>query len=654
MKTHALFFLLAATALAAEKVAHRLPVASSVYPQGARPGSRVEAEILGEYLDRAAAIVPFDDALRAEILESAPTRMTIRISVSESAPYGPHYFRVVTPRGASGPLLFRVGELARAPDAEPNSTLKQAQSVRLPVTIDGRLDRDGDFDFYRFPAKAGETWVFDLRAARNGNGLDAALILMDSNGVKLAHDEDQFVWDPFLTHTFARDGDYVAVIQPTHRSNDPNFAYELEIRQAPQLQTMAPLVLRPGATTDVLLFGAGIGGSNLKIAAKHGITGELLSLRGDSGTARIRVPDSAPEGPHELTLEAAGGGRSNPVRFLVDSTPAHAGGAELKPPVSVSGIIRYRDPERFRFRAEKDQALVFEVRSSRFGAPTDPVLRILDSAGKAVASNDDFAFAVADFYNKDPRLMHKFREAGEYTLELRNLVNTTGENFPYQLLVKEPRPSFELAMATERPYIYPGKEARLKVTATRRDGHSAAIPLVLEGLPAGVVAEPAEIAEGKNDAEIVLKAATAAKPGSSGAVRISSADVLAWRPVRIGSGGGEGATFAAADHSLVTVAEQPSFSLEAAVTSVNLPRGGSAVIPVMIRREAGFDQPIAFRLENLTAGIGAEPVSSSADSVQIKVTAANGAPRGRVTRVAVLGVAGGEQQEAPRINIQVD
>ncbi len=654
-----LLLLCAALAPAAEtgeeKVVHRLPAAASVFPQGAQPGAKLEAEILGEYLDRAEAIVPFDKDLTAEILDSSPTRLRIQISVSDRAAFGPHYFRVVTPRGASGPLLFRVGDRKRALDTEPNTTLGQAQRVELPVTIDGRLNVDGDFDFYRFEAKAGQTWTFDLRAARNGNGLDAALVLLTAAGVKLAHNEDHFVWDPFFTHTFSETGEYIAVVQPTHRSNDPNFAYELDVRQVPQLQTIAPLSFRPGATAEATIHGAGFGGTNPSLVAPHGITGEITALKDAAVSLRLNVPATAPGGMHELTLISAGG-RSNPVRFFVDSTPVWSGTGALHPPVAVTGIIRYRAPERFAFHAAKDQTLVFEVRSNRFGAPTDPLIRILDAKGKAIASNDDFTFAVADFYNKDPRLMHTFQQEGEYTLELRNLVNTAGENFPYQLRVTPPVPHFELAMTTERPYVYPGKDSKWKVTAARRDGHKDAIPVTVAGLPEGITAEPVTIEPGRNEVDVILKADAAAKPGAASAVTISSGAVQAWRPVRISSGGGEGATFARTDTALVTVAEKPSFSLEASVSSVNLPRGGMATIPVVIRREPGFTAAIRFRLENLPPGITMEPATAppGAAQIELRVRAAAEMTEGRVPRVAILGIAGREHQEAPKIGIQVD
>jgi hypothetical protein len=126
--------------------------------------------------------------------------------------------------------------------------------------------------------------------------------------------------------------------------------------------------------------------------------------------------------------------------------------------------------------------------------------------------------------------------------------------------------------------------------------------------------------------------------------------------VRISSGGGEGATFARVERPLLVVAAKPGFSMEAAAAAVNLPRGGSATIPVMIRREAEFRAPIRFHLENLPEGVTMEPAIAEAaqERIEIKVRAAADAKAGRTPRIAILGIAGNEQQEAPRIALQVD
>jgi hypothetical protein len=657
MKTLGLAVSFALTLCAADApVVHRQPSAAGVFPQGARPGDTVDAEVLGEHLDRAARIVFTDSEIRAEISEVSPLRLKLRIGVSSSASYGPHYFRVITPRGASGPVLFRVGDLPRAAEKEPNSTIAEAMPVPTPVTIDGRLNTDGDFDFYRFPAKAGQRWLFDLRAARNGNGLDAALILLDRIGRKLAHSEDHFIWDPFVDFTFGEDGEYVAVVQPTHRNNDPNFAYELDIRQAPHLETVSPLSFMPGSSAEATIYGAALVGEQARLLFDDPrITGSVGALRGSNAQLRIEVPAETRQGVHELVLLSRAG-RSNPVRFLVDRTPQHHSGRDLTPPVSINGVARYREPERFSVTAKKGETLVFEVRAGRFGSPVDSNLRLLDEAGKTVASNDDFPFLAADFYNRDSRLSHTFAQDGRYTLELRNLVATDGENYPYQLLITPPRPGFELELANERLYIYPGKEAKLKVTAKRLDGHKAAIPLSLHGLPAGITAEPAEIGEGKNEAEISLKAAAGLPPGACARLAIVSGGERAWRPVRIAGGGGEGAAFARMEDAMLVVAEKPLFSLEAAVTTLSLPRGASAMVPVMIRREEGFTAPIEFRLENLPPGVAMEPVTAAEGQsrAEIRLRASADARLGRAPRVAISGTAGGQTQQAPRIGISVD
>jgi hypothetical protein len=123
--------------------------------------------------------------------------------------------------------------------------------------------------------------------------------------------------------------------------------------------------------------------------------------------------------------------------------------------------------------------------------------------------------------------------------------------------------------------------------------------------------------------------------------------------VRISSGGGEGATFANVDHAYLVVAEKPLFSLECAATLVNLVRGGSAQLKVMVRRREGFLDPIRLRALNLPDGVTIEAPPATGDLTMI-LRAAPGARLGRAARVAVLGEGGGQLQEAPKISVLVD
>ena len=125
-----------------------------------------------------------------------------------------------------------------------------------------------------------------------------------------------------------------------------------------------------------------------------------------------------------------------------------------------------------------------------------------------------------------------------------------------------------------------------------------------------------------------------------------------------GSGGGEGATYATVREATLAVAEKPQFSLEAAVTTLNLVKGGTAEFVVGIKRAADFTAPIRFSFENLPEGVTAENLTGTGmdNSARIRLKASAEARAGRYTRVAILGQAqpGGQIQEAPRVGVTID
>lgn len=634
------------------EVQPRTPVVSSVYPQGTVPGSTVEVEILGEYLDRAQRLVFHDDGLTGKILSGSYGSLRAELTLRRDAALGPHYFQVVTPRGASGVMLFRAGDQPHILEREPDDSPEDAQEIAIPATVNGRLNTEGDFDFFRFRARKGETWVFDLRASRNGNGLDAALILLDERGRRLENCEEFFIWDPFFTYTFAADGRYTVVVQPLR--TDPTFAYQLDVRRAPHLATIAPIAVRPGSTVEATVYGAGLVGTGQLWTDAPGVTGEVLEMRGDTARIRLAVPHTATDGPRELAI-LTDSGRSSAATFLIDSTPAYRSGELLRAPMSLTGIARYRQPERFPFDAAEGQKLVFEVRAQRFGSPVDSVLRILDEKGEEIAKNDDGAFAGAVF-NKDSRLSHTFERGGRYHLEIANLYKTTGENYPYQLVMRSAQPGFDVLLNAENPYVFPGGDGSLKVSIARRDGFEGPVKLTVEGLPEGIQAEGLEVPEGIKEATIRFRAGEL-PPGTMAQVRVHGGDAQAWRSARIASGGGEGATFARIATTTLVVAEMPLFSLEPAATAVTLVRGGSVEVPVVIQRADGFAEPVEFSFDSLPEGVTAERTvaEGGATQVSLRLTASADASKVRFPRALILGKAvGGQVQEAPKIAITVD
>ena len=653
----ALILLLSAAAVSAAddsggaKVLHRLPSVSSIYPQGSQPGTRVRVEILGQHLDRAERIAFLDPSVTGKLLEVEPTRLVAEFATATAGGIGPHYFRVISPRGASNAAIFRLGSLPHRAEREPNSTMDEAETVTAPVTINARLDVDNDFDFFRFRAASGETLIFDLRAARNGSSLDAALILLDSRGRKLEHDEDTFIWDPFIVHRFAEAGDYFVVVQPTHARNDPGFAYQLDIRRDAHLETVSPIAVLPGVETEVTVYGQGL----LNLAAKiefedGGISGSLAAVNSTAATVRVKPLAEALPGPHRFKL-----GESNWATILVDPAPVRRGRDVVsKFPASIVGTARYRVPEEFGIEVHGGQSLVFEVRAQRYGSPVDSVLRLLDPQGKVLATNDDGKFPGAVF-NKDSLLEYKFSDGGLYRLEIRNLWATTGENFPYQISIRPPQPHADLLFDTENPYVVAGQKGKLKISASRVDGLEGDIPLEVKGLPEGVTAKATVILSGAAEVEIELDA-TGSRAGALGAVEVRSP--LAWRPawrgVQISSGGGEGRHYGEVNGAMLAVVEQPLFSLECAATAVNLARGGTATLKVGVTRSDGFEGRLTFAAMNLPPGVTMELVDDGPLESTLRFRAAAGVPAVRAARVSISGSGGGQTHAAPKISLLVD
>lgn len=78
-------------------------------------------------------------------------------------------------------------------------------------------------------------------------------------------------------------------------------------------------------------------------------------------------------------------------------------------PVTVNAKLRGYDQDYYRFPAKKGERLVLEVEARRAGSAVDPMIRVLDAAGKEIARNDDAPGA-----GVDSRLDIAFPADGEY------------------------------------------------------------------------------------------------------------------------------------------------------------------------------------------------------------------------------------------------
>ena len=656
-------------------VKHRPPRLASAFPQGAERDKTLVVEARGENLDRAQAVVFSKPGIEGRVIESGQTRLRLEFTVAPAAAWGPHYFRVVGPRGASNPGLFRVGDQRHDIETEPNGRLDTCHGISIPVTVNGRLDHERDIDIFRFTASAGQNWIFDVRSARNGSGLDPSMILLDEDGRKLRHSEDHFIWDPFFSHEFETDGVYYVVLQPTRGRARPTHGYQLDIRQGPFLSSVAPVALAAGDETLVAVRGTGLATAPAGIEfSDESFSGRVEEAGRDWARLRISIPESARPGVHSFALSTRHG-RSNPARFWVHALPPRNEGAALPIPSGFNGTAPYRSPDRFAFDASGGDTLVFAIKAHQLGVPVDMTLEILRVAkegyetgdGERIARNDDAKLPGVRF-NKDPMIVHTFENSGRFELLVRALTDVGGKNFPYFLEARRPRPSMELLLDTDRQHVYAGEEANITVTAYRVEGFKGSATLSIGSLPEGFDADPVPIpsvepgkeADGSQGDRIEIAVRATGLPlGTFAEVSVTSSPdgVAAWNNVRIASGGGEGSTQARIDKATVVVAERPAFSLEAQRNTVNLVRGGSADIPVDVERREDFTSELSFRAENLPPGVLLKPskADSAASRITLSLEARTAARAGSYADVTFLGAdSEGRTEQAPPITVIVD
>jgi hypothetical protein len=81
-----------------------------------------------------------------------------------------------------------VGSGLETAEHEPNNSIAEAQTVPLPITINGRIDggmetgSSADEDYFRFRAHKGEQVSIDVAASRLGSALDSVIEVLDAEG----------------------------------------------------------------------------------------------------------------------------------------------------------------------------------------------------------------------------------------------------------------------------------------------------------------------------------------------------------------------------------------------------------------------------------------------------------------------------------------
>jgi hypothetical protein len=229
--------------------------------------------------------------------------------------------------------------------------------------------------------------------------------------------------------------------------------------QAPVLNVPAPLGVQSGTSLELALTGTNLAGPTglwTSFSAKVTIPADNNNGK-DNAKLRIvlQVPKDAPLGFHRIAL-ATTRGMSNFRTFCVDDLPqfleSDASRNKSTPqalsyPCVVVGRLDQEAGKYFKVSVKAGERLTFEVLGRRLGTAIDPQLSLFDSrTGRELAHDND-----APGLQNDPRLTYTFKQAGDYLLEIKDVINRGGPDYWFRLRVGDfPCATVPIPMAAKR------------------------------------------------------------------------------------------------------------------------------------------------------------------------------------------------------------
>ncbi|MBI3877885.1 MAG: hypothetical protein HY300_18305 [Verrucomicrobia bacterium] len=212
--------------------------------------------------------------------------------------------------------------------------------------------------------------------------------------------------------------------------------------QSPSVTHVMPSAAMPGKTTEVSVFGSGLGGAT-ELWTSFGAKGESVqvgSAKSDAGKAvfKLTLPASQPVGIGALRVVTSNG-VSSLLPFMVDDLPTVtdngtnkfvASAQPLTLPVAVDGSCDELARSFYRFIAKKGDRVSVEVVARRLGSALDPVARLFDARGRELGWSDDDPSV-----GRDSRFIAEIPVSGEYFIEVRDIEYRGGATFRYRLRV---------------------------------------------------------------------------------------------------------------------------------------------------------------------------------------------------------------------------
>jgi len=241
----------------------------------------------------------------------------------------------------SNEVAYAVDTLEECTESEPNDDKNGAQRIALPRIINGRIDRPGDVDVYRFEGRLGDEVVAEVTSRRLYAPLDSLVRVTDATGHVLAWNDDYTLKegdlfkdmgplthhaDSYLSLRLPAHGSYYAHISDAENHGGEAYGYRLRI-SAPKgdfelRMTPSGLSIPAGRMVPITVYALRKDGfeGEIEVTLKDAPEGFVLSGgRIGAGRDRTCMTLAAPRNPSDRPVAL----RLEGLARIADKTITH-------------------------------------------------------------------------------------------------------------------------------------------------------------------------------------------------------------------------------------------------------------------------------------------------------------------------------------------
>lgn len=296
--------------------AGEIPFVTSVFPLGGPANKETSVELKGWNLPMSRLTLD-ENGKAAGLNPFSVIEEELRIGSRGSAPARPAEASLVSNR-----VAFEVDTLPECLEKEPNEAISSAQTLALPVIVNGRIDRPGDWDIFKFEGKGGTELVAEVFARRLNSPLDSVLKLTDASGKQIAFNDDNedkgtglntHHADSYIRTSLPVSGTYYLHLGDTQHKGGADFAYRLRVSTArPDFELRvvpSSINAKAGATVPITVYALRKDGFRkeivlgLKDAPKGFALSGTVPAEGDQLKLNLTVPAGPGGEPVHLKIE---------------------------------------------------------------------------------------------------------------------------------------------------------------------------------------------------------------------------------------------------------------------------------------------------------------------------------------------------------------